>query len=135
MSHPTPAGPALAAAVEALHADLARWLGSAAPVEVFDRFAAAQHPDFTMVTTTGAVLARDDLLTGLRGARDAQPGLRIAITELECLLDDGHTVVIRFLERHLLGDAATARRVTAVLTTGDPTGQPRWLTVHETPVA
>ncbi|WP_342801412.1 hypothetical protein [Nocardia sp. No.11] len=134
MSHSLPVRPELSAAVESLHADLARWLGTAAPVEVFDRFAAAQHPDFTMVTTTGAVLARDELLTGLRGARNAQPGLAIEITELECLLDDD-TVVIRFLERHLSGDAATARRVTAVLVPDDRAGQQRWRTVHETPLA
>lgn len=134
MSHSLPVRPELSAAVESLHADLARWLGTAAPVEVFDRFAAAQHPDFTMVTTTGAVLARDELLTGLRGAHNTQPGLAIEITELECLLDDD-TVVIRFLERHLSGDAATARRVTAVLVTDDRAGQLRWRTVHETPLA
>ncbi|MFD6392285.1 hypothetical protein [Nocardia sp. NPDC060259] len=131
MSHPTPDVPA---AVESLHADLARWLGTAAPDEVFDRFAAAQHPAFTMVTTAGEVVARDDLLTGLRAAHNAQPGLTIEITDIETVLDDGTTVVIRFLERHLVGGIVTARRVTAVLVT-DGQGGLRWRTVHETPLA
>ncbi|MFE7718076.1 nuclear transport factor 2 family protein [Nocardia rhizosphaerihabitans] len=130
MSHPTPD---VLTAVESLHADLAQWLGTAAPDEVFDRFAAAQHPAFTMVTTAGAVVARDDLLTGLRGARNAQPGLTIEITEVDTLLDDGTTVVLRFLERHLAGGTATARRVTAVLVTDGQDGL-RWRAVHETPL-
>ncbi|MFE6921497.1 hypothetical protein ACFVAV_10670 [Nocardia sp. NPDC057663] len=134
MSHPTPLRPAVLSAVETLHADLARWLGTAAPAEVFDRFAAAQHEAFTMVTTTGEVVARDSLLTGLRAARNARPGLTIEITEACTLLDDGTTVVIRFLERHLVGDTATARRVTAVLVTDSP-DELRWRTVHETPLA
>lgn len=128
MHTPVPPRPELVAAVESLHADLARWLGSAAPEEVFDRFAAAQHPAFSMVTTAGAVLARDELLTGLRGARNARPGLVIDITEVESIVDDT-TIVLRFLETHRVGAAAEARRVTAVLDR-----DLRWRAVHETPL-
>ncbi|MEV0334901.1 hypothetical protein [Nocardia sp. NPDC050717] len=128
MRTPRPPRPDLVAAVESLHADLARWLGSAAPDEVFDRFAAAQHPAFTMVTTAGAVLARDELLTGLRRARNARPGLAIDITEVETVVDDA-TIVLRFLETHRVGATADSRRVTAVLDR-----DLRWRSVHETPL-
>lgn len=124
----------LAGAVVRLHADLATWLGSQAPAEVFDRFAAAQHERFSMVTTDGEVLGRDALLAGLRGARNALPGLVIEVSEIEELLRSDGTAVVRFLEIHRTDASVTRRRVTAVLTTDDP-GEPRWLTVHETDAA
>lgn len=124
----------LADAVVRLHADLATWLGSQAPAKVFDRFAAAQHERFSMVTTGGEVLGRDALLAGLRGARNALPGLAIEVSEIEELLWSGGTAVVRFLETHRTDASVTRRRVTAVLTTDDP-GGPRWLTVHETDAA
>jgi hypothetical protein len=121
----------LADVVERLHADLAAWLGSAAPDEVFERFAAAQHERFSMVTTGGEVLGRDALLAGLRGARNAVPGLTIEVSEVEELQRSGGIAVVRFLETHRATGDTTHRRVTAVLTTEDRGGV-RWLTVHET---
>ncbi|WP_280220761.1 DUF4440 domain-containing protein [Nocardia neocaledoniensis] len=129
MHTPVPPRPELVAAVESLHLDLARWLGSAAPEEVFDRFAAAQHPAFTMVTTAGTVLAREELLAGLRGARNARPGLVIDITEVESVVDEA-MIVLRFLETHRVGATAESRRVTAVLDR-----DLCWRSVHETPLS
>lgn len=117
--------------VERLHADLATWLGSQAPIEVFERFAAAQHERFSMVTTGGQVLGRSALTAGLRGAGNSVPGLRIEISDVEELLWSGDIAVVRFLETQRAAENVTHRRVTAVLTIGDP-GEVRWLTVHET---
>ncbi|WP_280259613.1 DUF4440 domain-containing protein [Nocardia abscessus] len=121
-------------AVERLHADLATWLGSQAQTEVFERFAAAQHERFSMVTTGGEVLGRSGLITRLRGARNAVPGLSIEVSDVEELLRSGGVAVVRFLETHRAAGNVTRRRVTAVLTTDDPEGV-RWLTVHETEAA
>ncbi|MBF6335883.1 DUF4440 domain-containing protein [Nocardia abscessus] len=118
-------------AVERLHADLATWLGSPAQAEVFERFAAAQHERFSMVTTGGEVLGRSALITSVRGARNAVPGLSIDVSDVEELLRSGGIAVVRFLETHRAAGNVTRRRVTAVLTTDDPEGV-RWLTVHET---
>ncbi|MEU2040904.1 DUF4440 domain-containing protein [Nocardia niwae] len=120
--------------VERLHADLARWFGSAAPVEVFERFAAAQHEQFSMVTTAGEVLDRSALLTGVRDARNAMPGLTIEVADIEELSRAGGLAVVRFLETHRAAGNVTRRRVTAVLTT-ENSGAVRWLTVHETDTA
>ncbi|MEV6321747.1 hypothetical protein AB0M45_11190 [Nocardia sp. NPDC051787] len=117
--------------VERLHADLATWLGSQAPVEVFERFAAAQHERFTMVTTGGAVLGRSELIAGLRQSGNAVPGLAIEVSEVEELLRSESAAVVRFLETHRAPGSVTRRRVTAVLTI-DATGEVRWLTVQET---
>nr|WP_255495031.1 DUF4440 domain-containing protein [Nocardia sp. GTS18] len=122
----------LEGAIQALHDDLADWLGSEAPDSVFDRFAAAQDPSFSMVTTTGQVLHRDELLTGLRAARNAQPGLRIAISEIEVLATDGAVTVVRFLESHHHAGTVSRRRVLAVLRSERESL--RWSTLQETDV-
>ncbi|WP_228002679.1 hypothetical protein [Nocardia australiensis] len=123
----------LVASVEALHADLATWLGSEASADVFDRFAAAQHEQFSMVTTTGEVLDRPDLLSGLRAARNLQPGLTINVSAVEELAREGNTVVVRFVESHRVAGTESCRRVTAVLVADDPGF--RWRTVHETEIS
>ncbi|MFE3443943.1 hypothetical protein ACFXNW_12985 [Nocardia sp. NPDC059180] len=122
------------AAVEELHADLATWLGSEAPDAVFDRFAAAQHESFSMVTTAGDIMRRNELLTGLRGARNAQPGLHIDISELEELAAESRMVVVRFLESHHHAGQISRRRVSAVLVSQEGRPGVQWLTVHETAV-
>ncbi|MFD0364327.1 nuclear transport factor 2 family protein [Nocardia sp. GCM10030253] len=121
------------AAIEMLHADLAAWLGSNAAAEVFERFAAAQHEEFSMVTTSGEVLGRAELLSVLRGARNTQPGLKIDISEVQELAREGDTVVVRFLELHRVCGTESCRRVTAVLVADG--AEFRWRTVHETEVS
>ncbi|MGW4356214.1 hypothetical protein ACWELJ_29420 [Nocardia sp. NPDC004582] len=123
---------AVAIAVQNLHDDLATWLGSEAAPEVFERFARAQRPEFTMVSTDGSVVAREALLTGLRAARNAVPGLRIEIDEVVELNRLAATVVVRFREVHHGPTGSAARQVTAVLT-AEPDGY-LWHSVHETAI-
>jgi hypothetical protein len=122
------------AEVEAVHADLAEWLGSDAPPEVLDRFAATQHAEFSMVTTSGALLGRDQLLAGLRGARNSRPGLTIEIDDVEVLVDASPVTVVRFLERHRFEGVESDRRTTAVLVGDTTTSRPQWRSLHETAV-
>ncbi|MFF0634930.1 hypothetical protein ACFYTS_20755 [Nocardia sp. NPDC004151] len=122
----------LGIAIQNLHDDLAAWLGSEAELAVFERFAAAQDPGFTMVSTDGSVVAREALLAGLRTARNAVPGLRIEIDEVVELNRVGGMIVVRFLEVHHSRNGSAARRVTAVLT-AEPDGY-LWHSVHETAI-
>ncbi|WP_067473212.1 DUF4440 domain-containing protein [Nocardia amamiensis] len=121
----------LVGVVERLHADLATWLGSQAPVEVFERFAAAQHERFSMVTTGGDVLSRSELIAAVRRAGNSVPGMTIEVSEVEELLRSESVAVVRFQETHRAPGSVTGRRVTAVLTIDEPGGV-RWLTVQET---
>ncbi|MFQ6398241.1 hypothetical protein ACLMAJ_32970 [Nocardia sp. KC 131] len=121
------------AAVETLHADLAAWLGSNAGMEVFERFAAVQHEEFSMVTTSGEIIGRAELLAGLRGARNIQPGLKIDISDVHELAREGNLVVVRFMELHRVGGTGSCRQVTAVLIAEGP--ELRWRTVHETEIS
>lgn len=122
-------------AVEDLHADLALWLGSDAPSAVCERFIAAQHPDFTMVTADGQVVSRDELATGLAQAGNTVPGLTIAIEDLRVVAADGDLVVVRFTEAHHRDGTVDRRRTTATLTVDMSVEEGlRWLSVHETRV-
>lgn len=115
------------------HRLLARWLGSRADPVVLDELMAAHTPEFTLVTVDGQVLDRDTLLAALAHGAGSQPGLRIEITDTTVVarLADGG-VLIRFTETHLLGRQASARRVSALLRSGD--GVLRWAYVHETEI-
>ncbi|WP_327150943.1 hypothetical protein [Nocardia sp. NBC_01329] len=120
--------------VERVHSLLAAWLGTPASPQVLDAFAAAQHADFSMVTTAGAVLRKTELLAGLHRARNSRPGLAIEISDVEILCTTADTTVVRFVEQHHAGQGTDYRRTTAVLRTDPEQNRYRWLTVHETTV-
>ncbi|WP_159080266.1 hypothetical protein [Nocardia suismassiliense] len=128
-----PAQPDLADVIEALHSDLAEWMGSNAPPKVFDRFANALDEKFSSVTTVGQVIDRDTLLAGVWSARNAQPGFDIAITGIEEIAQSGSIVTVRFVAENRLGDNRTRRLVTAILLRTDHGYM--WRSVHETAAA
>ncbi|WP_306362636.1 hypothetical protein [Nocardia sp. CC227C] len=123
----------LSEVVAALHWDLAEWLGTDAPPKVFDRISGALDEGFTSVVTTGQAVDRETLLSGLWSARNAQPGLRIEVSEVGEIARRPGLVVARFMAANTVGELTTRRRVTAVLVTD---GQRHlWRSVHETPFA
>ncbi|WP_039816253.1 hypothetical protein [Nocardia otitidiscaviarum] len=118
--------------VAELHWDLAEWLGSDAPPKVFDRISAVLDEGFTSVVTTGQLVDRETLLSGLWSARNAQPGLRIEVSEVGEIARRPGLVVVRFIAGNTVGEMTTRRWVTAVLVTD---GQRHmWRSVHETPI-
>lgn len=125
-----PAHPDLADVVEALHSDLAEWLGSNAPPKVFDRFANALHDEFSSVTTVGQIVDRDTLLAGVWSARNAQPGFTIEIADIEEIAQSGSLLTVRFTAENQQGDTRSRRLVTAILLDTDNGYLWRWL--HET---
>ncbi|MCP9618846.1 DUF4440 domain-containing protein [Nocardia otitidiscaviarum] len=126
---------ALVREIRTLHDDLGDWLGTADEA-ARERFLTQQHPDFSMVTLDGDVLARATLTDQLRGAGGAVPGLRIEIDDVEILVRTAETAVVRFRERHRHGETVASRLTTAVLLT-DPAARNglRWRIVHETACA
>ncbi|HKN52421.1 MAG TPA: DUF4440 domain-containing protein [Amycolatopsis sp.] len=117
-------------AVAHQHRLLAEWLGSRADQAVLAELRAAHTADFTLVTIDGEVLDRDTLFAALEAAAGAQPGLRIDITDVTVVARLEDALLVRFLETHLRREQATARRVTALLRSGE--GPLRWAYVHET---
>lgn len=120
------------AEVEAVHALLATWLGTDAEPEVLERFAATQHDTMSMVTTGGTRLSRSELLSGLRRARNARPGLDIEVSEVEVLFAEGNVTVVRFMERHHFDGKHADRWTTAVLTAEGLPPRYSWRVLHET---
>ncbi|WP_433663962.1 DUF4440 domain-containing protein [Nocardia sp. CA-128927] len=125
-----PAHPDLADVIEALHSDLAEWMGSNAPPKVFDRFANALHDEFSSVTTTGQVIDRDTLLAGVWSARNAQPGFNIEITDIQEIAQSGSILTARFTAENQQGEVRSRRLVTAILLNTDHGYL--WRSVHET---
>ncbi|MGW0246772.1 hypothetical protein ACWDYH_09040 [Nocardia goodfellowii] len=120
----------MAGVVQALHSDLAEWMGTDAPPKVFDRFAEALHERFSAVTVVAQVVDRDTLLTGVWSVRNAQPGLRIEISEVEEIVAAGTVAVVRFVAEYAHQEMRARRMVTAVLLATDH-GY-RWRSMHET---
>jgi hypothetical protein len=120
----------VADAVVRQHDLLAAWLGSRADQAVLAELRDAHTADFTLVTVDGQVLDRDTLLAALENAANAQPGLRIEITDVTIVAQLDDAVLVRFLETHLVQEAATARLVSALLRADSDTL--RWAYVHET---
>jgi hypothetical protein len=121
--------------VRQLHADLAEWMGSTAAPEVFTRFTDALHPGFTMVTTSGSIVSREELLVELRDG-NLVPGMAIDVESIDVLTATEDVTVVRFLETHRAEGRSNQRRVTAVLL---PQPAARhglcWRSVHETAIA
>nr|WP_246023711.1 hypothetical protein [Nocardia yunnanensis] len=119
--------------VAALHFDLAEWLGSDAPLKVFDRISGALDEQFTSVVTTGQVVDRETFLAGMWSARNVLAGVEIEVSEVREVVRSGQLIVVRFVAENRIGTVQTGRRtVTAVLVTDGRT--PLWRTVHETPI-
>lgn len=124
---------AVVRSVERLHELLAEWIGTAAPPAVLDEFLAAQAADFAMVTTEGQVLGLAELRVALAGAGGADPGLKIAISDVEIVGEFGDAVLVRFREHHVSTRGNSARQVSAVLVADG--SELRWRHLHETPIA
>lgn len=120
----------VAAEVERLHGLLSRWLGSDAGAEVLDSLRAAHAGDFRLISTDGVAMNVEELFGSLAGARNAVPGLVIAVDEIATVAESGDLVVVRFRETHHHGGGITRRLTTAVLWR-DGQGF-RWQHVHET---
>lgn len=121
--------------IRTLHDDLAHWLGAPDASDALARFEAQLHPEFSMVVLEGAVVAREQLVAGLRAAGHAAPGLTIDILDVDVLLLSADCAVARFREVHHLPDGPAARLTTAVLVPAAGRNGLRWRSVHETAVA
>ncbi|MEU0539315.1 hypothetical protein ABZ319_05535 [Nocardia sp. NPDC005978] len=120
----------LTAVVAALHFDLAEVLGTDCAPKVFDRVAAALDEQFTSVVTTGQTVDREMLLTGVWSARNTQPGLEIAVSDVREIARSGNLVIVRFTAENRMAGVVTRRVSTAVLVTDGRTHL--WRSVHET---
>ncbi|WP_051179156.1 hypothetical protein [Nocardia concava] len=119
--------------IEALHFDLAEWLGSDALPKVFDRISGALDEQFTSVVTTGQAVDRETFLAGMWSARNALAGVEIEVSDIAEIARSGQLIVVRFVAENRIGAVKTGRRtVTAVLVTDGRIHL--WRTVHETPV-
>lgn len=117
-----------------LHAFFQGWLGGTLPDGdgTFERVTRALDPDFTFVTTSGAVLSRERLLASLRAGYGSRPGLEIRIEEPVLRWTSVETLASTYVEHQREHGEETRRRSTALFRTPEPGGVWRWIHVHET---
>ncbi|AZD84391.1 hypothetical protein C4K14_1552 [Pseudomonas chlororaphis subsp. aureofaciens] len=91
----------------------------------------AEH--FSMVTTAGAIVSREQVEQMFRGAVGARPGLEILVSDLHTVWHEGHSAAIRYKETHRLEQQETSRLSVVVIRIHEHSAQ--WLYLHETPLS
>ena len=117
------------AEVARLHQFFQDWFRGEIPEAAFAMCAAALAPGFALVTPSGELIGRDEILAGIERHYGAEPNeFAIEIVERSCRrVNDVHLVTY---EEHHLGPRPSIRLSTAALTrTGD---EYSWHAVHET---
>jgi hypothetical protein len=116
------------------HDFLELWLGGVMPYDV-----AAVHaqignfdPEFQCLPPTGLVQTRDALLTWLLEAFESQPGLSIAIENVNVRRTHEDMVLLTY-EEHQLRRRRSNRRLSSAVFVADPggTSTSRWFHLHE----
>ena len=110
----------------------AYFLGTIASTDV-GRLRLALSDDFTIVNPAGVTSSRDEVEAAIVAAHGHSADLRITISDARLLVDDGDTLVARYVENHELSSGSNHRLSTVVFRRdgGAPNGL-RWCTVHET---
>ncbi|MFG6205427.1 DUF4440 domain-containing protein [Pseudomonas retamae] len=91
----------------------------------------AEH--FSMVTTSAAVIGREQVAQLFSGAVGARKGLEIVIEDLHTVWQEGTTVALRYKETHRLHQLETSRVSVAIVRLHHH--DVRWLYLHETPIS
>lgn len=101
--------------------------GEAALAPLMDSFV----EDFSMVTTSAAVVNRTQVEQLFKGAVGTRPGLHIEISDLHTIWQEGETVALSYKETHRLERDENSRISVALLQVLPQRVQ--WLYLHETP--
>ncbi|MFI6316302.1 nuclear transport factor 2 family protein [Nonomuraea sp. NPDC050556] len=96
------------------HRVIERWLTGAADPSEFAAFERAHAPGFTMITPAGRTLSRAEVMEWVRGAYGSAPGLRIEITDVRTVVQEGPLTVCVYLE----WQSGASRTSTVVLRDG-----------------
>lgn len=121
--------------IEDLHAFFEDWIGGAVDPSDrnFSRLEEALGDPFTFVTTGGELLGREAIVTAIREAHGARPGLRIDIVDPRLLHSSDQHVVAVYEEWQEAGGEQAGRTSTAVLERSAASSNGlSWIHVHET---
>jgi hypothetical protein len=118
-----------------LHTFFQGWLDGSLPNSdvVFARLPSALAPEFALVSPSGEMARRAELLAQLRAGHASRPGWRMWIErpELRCAADE--LLVATYEEWHQAAESTTARISTAVFRRhAAAPNHLLWLHVHET---
>uniref|UniRef100_A0A7C1X6L3 DUF4440 domain-containing protein n=1 Tax=Pseudomonas graminis TaxID=158627 RepID=A0A7C1X6L3_9PSED len=88
---------------------------------------------FTMVTTSAAIVSRATVEQMFKGAVGAKPSLEIVISDMQTVWQEGNSVAIRYKETHRLGQRESSRVSVAIIGVHQHSAQ--WIYLHETPIS
>ena len=121
--------------IEDLHHFFEAWLGGSLPrtEETFSRLPLILDPGFTLISPTGEVATRAELLETLWREHGVRGEWRIWIERPQLRYEDEKVVLATYEEWQMVGGKTTARLSTALFsrTPTAPHGL-NWLHVHET---
>lgn len=124
-------GDAVAAEVVRLHEFFEQWFADDG-AGGFDAFDGAMGSTFYLVSPSGVVLSRSDIVGRVHEARGSG-AMSISIERPVVRFDDGSTVISTYEEHQIRDGDATARASTVVMQRDATTpGGWTWLAVHET---
>ena len=118
-----------------LHQFFEDWFTGRLPNDdaAFARFADTMAPDFHIVSPSGRLTARPDLLAGLRGAYNAWNAGRIWIENVQVRAAYGDISIVTYEEWQSTGDGERGRLSTVVFRAdANAVNGLLWLHVHET---
>jgi len=88
--------------------------------------------NFSMVTTTGAIVDRQQVGQLFERGAGARPGLEIEVSDVQVVWQAGASVAVRYKETHRLQGQETARYSLAIVECGEQ--RVVWVYLHETAV-
>src|SRR5262245_47139434 len=101
--------------IVALHEFFVAWFRPG-PAPDFRACEDAFHPDFQMVTPDGRLLARTEIIQGIRAARGAlAPSLTIEVLDIRTLWQEADAALLTYIEQQYREGRTTRRRSSALL--------------------
>jgi len=101
--------------IVALHEFFVAWFRPG-PAPDFRVCEDAFHPDFQMVTPDGRLLARTEIIQGIRAARGAlAPSLTIDVLDIRTLWQEADAALLTYIEQQYREGRTTRRRSSALL--------------------
>lgn len=115
------------------HVLIRSWLGNKdANIEVCENLLARFSPEYSMVTTSGALLDFTTLESFFRTQRGARPGLEIDIIDMQVIAESEKGATVVYKELQQLPEQNPTLRFSTVVFEMNNDGEVIWRHLHET---
>jgi len=120
--------------IHELHAFFTAWYRGtiADPDSAFSRVENVLAPEFTLITSDGYTMPREQLLSLLRGEHAKRPEIEMRVDQIQLRLVSGEIVLITYQEHGVTANGARSKLISALLRRkpNTPNGL-EWVHIHE----